>query len=100
MKHTKGPWKIAPINDNDGNLTHFITSVPDDTIITYALPNTMHPEMMANAKLLAAAPELLYELKELMQDFYNCCGSSILDLPAYKKAFRTILKLEEEDTKC
>jgi len=57
--HTPGPWKLAKINDENGHLTHFVTN-DDDSIITYALPRTFaDEELMANARLLAAAPELL-----------------------------------------
>jgi hypothetical protein len=58
-KHTPGPWKLSESLDEKNALTH---SVVDSSgfPISYALPNTHAlPELMANARLLAAAPDLL-----------------------------------------
>lgn len=76
-KHTPGPWKLTEIligdydpdsaNPDNREVSHCVTAESDDnSFITYALPNTMHGAMMANALLLAASPELLEACKVAM----------------------------------
>lgn len=59
--HTPGPWW----RDDDG----FIASGSDETYITVASPNCSEDididEREANARLIAAAPSLLYALEQL-----------------------------------
>lgn len=58
--HTPGPWKLVPIYAQAGELTHAVTDESGHACITYALPRTLAAaELMANAQLIAAAPDLL-----------------------------------------
>ena len=70
-KHTPGPWKMAEIEDDTKNLTHMIVAEYNETLlITYALPPTdIVDEFYANAKLIAAAPELLEACQDALDYF-------------------------------
>jgi len=80
MKHTPGPWEVL-ITEAGRDIPGF-TSVctPEKHLaIAYKIgPNLgyRHPENLANAHLIAAAPELLESLKDLLawasvQDYYS-----------------------------
>lgn len=65
-QHSPGPWWI----DDDG----FIASGSGDTYLTIAEPHCMdsegrESEIQANAQLIAAAPELLAALKEMLEAY-------------------------------
>lgn len=55
MKHTKGPWKV--LETENGNL---VTNVKDNQLVTDFI------QSLSNARLIAAAPELLTELKQAL----------------------------------
>jgi hypothetical protein len=91
MKTTPGPWKLAEINDEDGNLTHFVTSACDDSIITYALPRTYaDEELMANAQLIAAAPELYEACQYLVENCENADDDGYNDSEFIEQVFIAI----------
>ena len=70
-KHTKGPWRQTTMGlasqgatmifqkNEDGSLGRFIAN-------TYGNPTSNIPECEANAKLIAAAPELLEACQKLL----------------------------------
>ena len=65
MTHTQGPWTIQySTNDYEGNLI-YANRVVATTITEEASEAT--PEDEANARLLAAAPELLAALRQMME---------------------------------
>lgn len=64
MKHTPGPWELS----DDGN--HIIGDCNQDELLEVAnLTNTFNLE--ANARLIAAAPELLDALKASLSYLEN-----------------------------
>lgn len=73
MEHTQGQWKHAHrIIDNEGD---YGTEVFTDEVIIcsmhwapYKVGNTTTSLRAANAKLIAAAPEMLDALKEMLRD--------------------------------
>jgi TPP-dependent trihydroxycyclohexane-1,2-dione (THcHDO) dehydratase len=78
-KHTKGPWSVdfstghASINSNDKTIGHI--HVPSFEI---------KPEDKANAHLIAAAPEMLEALNQMVkawetQDWFQKGSRKILD---------------------
>lgn len=63
MEHTKGVWKAEAYNSRMGSLITFGDMSKGEAIgIVYAQRNPY--EAQANARLIAAAPELLEALKE------------------------------------
>lgn len=58
-KHTPGPWKVEPEDDR------FVVGA-DNQSIYGALARRFDDEAMANAHLIAAAPELLEACKVLL----------------------------------
>lgn len=83
MKHTPGPWKIWELQDRDYSVE--IASVEAGCTVGAAYhinddPVTPCDETMANARLIAAAPELLEACKKVLEhikiidknrDFFN-----------------------------
>ncbi len=65
IKHTVGPWKIERDIDADGYGTASIVSADDEVVIENVLQryNRNGDASNANARLVAAAPELLEALK-------------------------------------
>lgn len=74
--HTKGPWE-ADVNVSDGRgwnspTQHVVISSHDNIIAAYATDCAEYPddaENAANARLIAAAPDLLAALQEMMPAF-------------------------------
>ena len=64
--HTPGPWAVGPEFDNDGEPEIIIEHQTPfgNLVIAVALPGLQGQE--ANARLIAAAPELLEALQNLL----------------------------------
>jgi len=84
MKHTPGPWKVIPKDSGFADVTisgpcpGLSNRSPVHAIATaHTYKNTTYPcfyevteeERDANARLIAAAPELLILLKDIIKDF-------------------------------
>lgn len=63
-KHTPGPWAYAPILTGD-----FAIYADFDGGKKIAVVDAWRPEGEANARLIAAAPDLLFALEELLAEF-------------------------------
>jgi hypothetical protein len=79
-QHTPGPWSLEAVKDY---LRH------EDTGI-----DTGHPEALANARLIAAAPELMEELRNLAQGLADYVNDSEAELPDTFRAWDIIAKAE------
>jgi len=66
MKHTKGEWKI-----DKGISYYFVKSGENRIAMIDSLEGSALIEYKANAKLIAAAPELLEALKTIKGAFYS-----------------------------
>lgn len=64
-KHTPGPWNFKPANAS--HKTRYISSPDDSSGGNWIVANILHSD--ADARLIAAAPELLEALQAL---FENC----------------------------
>ncbi len=65
-KHTPGPWSLPFITERPIQQEVF---GPDERIARVELPgNSRHDEQVANARLIAAAPELLDALEKLLHE--------------------------------
>jgi hypothetical protein len=54
--HTAGPWELSPIEDRDGG---FAISADRYRVATAHMRGDGYKQQLANARLIAAAPELL-----------------------------------------
>jgi hypothetical protein len=94
-KYTKGPWKVADYN-NCLAVECDVNGV-EHTIVTdqFCYPNFAQYgdiEKLANAKLIAAAPELLEALIEMTELFNRIHGRAVIGAPIRYKAGKAILK--------
>jgi len=100
-KHTPGPWQVT------NTLGKVAITVPHDSIgiapytVCHIWPHIEKGESEANAKLIAAAPELLETVKELVEIFeqINTNGMFAYHLDSHtgvkvKKANEIIRKAE------
>jgi hypothetical protein len=85
-QHTPAPWFVVfetkimsnPKPKEDNYSSHFIADLPCD----YGYdPKTgtseLLPEIKANARLIAAAPELLHTLRWLLEVYAEVCGIEV-----------------------
>lgn len=85
FKHTPGPWEISPDNNWETGI-----NTPSDSHFIQVTNSDMEgfDEMYANAKLIAAAPDMLDELmierrvKDLMTDACKWLSKHHNNLPA------------------
>lgn len=68
MKHTPGPWRIEPWTYNHGKEKKIVMQNNTDAVAEiwnlYRPDDERNAEQNANARLIAAAPEILALLKE------------------------------------
>ena len=86
-KHTPGPWEAREVSQN------WIEILASDLVIGTVLPTQYvslgrSPEQQANARLIAAAPELLEALHAMLDEHADCkgCDASNLAFAAIAKA--------------
>ena len=107
MSNTKGPWLLTPRKwfDADGNIVQDgqydisvnSADIKDDDYYRTATVNNFadSPENLANARLIAAAPDLLSFAQEFLQDYQSEDGMYPMKHYA-KKAFDAIAKVTGE----
>jgi hypothetical protein len=72
-KHTPGPWSLKTYTYFSGGTEQGDVVDPDGrTIRVCGFSLTSTPESKANARLIAAAPDLLEVLREILQDGMHC----------------------------
>jgi hypothetical protein len=74
MKHTKGPWEYDTF-PNDHISVRQVGST--NTAVAAVLGHRPFEEKLANARLIAAAPELLEALKNILEIFTKGRGGEI-----------------------
>lgn len=95
-KHTLGPWKVYRSPDGS-TIIGIGVNRPDDPDHGAGITDPRFglwgsgTEREANARLIAAAPDLLAALKTLCAAYEACNGE---DHPAYKQARAAIAKAE------
>ena len=94
-KHTPGPWRIEKDGSAENNNEVNVVNGADGTMIVYGQAND------ADARLIAAAPDLLDALQYLAYEFRSVVNSEFAthrypdpakDDPAYLKAIAAIAK--------
>jgi hypothetical protein len=98
MNHTPGPWKIShggTIEDDGFSIVTDNAAARHIKVITeswpYSIVDRQHrEELSANARLIAAAPELLAALESYVGKFGNCGKVYEAGRAAIEKAKGTI----------
>jgi hypothetical protein len=97
-KHTQGEWKILW-----GNYTHFATINADCTHRICALEvneaekwRIPSNEQIANAKLIAAAPDLLNACDSVLTAWHNKLSNMHKKEPLYLQQIRNVIKKATE----
>lgn len=92
MKHTPGPWTILKQETELGNNLTIVAPDPGDPQPWYVAEvykecgQVPEEEVDGNANLIAAAPDLLYALKQIVQD-----------LPANRDWLDPVIELAAKD---
>lgn len=93
VKHTPGPWRYGAASLYDG-----FYIAPDARLPTLAAVHNFPGHAEANARLIAAAPELLSALKDAMRssrkDFKHGPDGDRQHREAYAEQFAAIAKAE------
>jgi hypothetical protein len=95
MTHTPGPWRLA---ENDETL--IVTEALDDegncTVIADIATGIPRSEQFANARLIAAAPELLKALQEVKEQAFTTGTDQYVGLPdgAWQLVLATLKEYE------
>lgn len=78
MKHTPGPWGVV-----DENPTIYVCGQNEDLVIADCREANDRDELLANARLIAAAPEMLAALNEISEigKTLNTDGACLHDIP-------------------
>jgi hypothetical protein len=95
-KHTPAPWAYAPSHPAKANDTEHVIEMEGGSspiaIVYSGGVGISHSQAQSNARLIAAAPELLDALVELMKPY----NGQIQSADAYKKANSIIAKATGE----
>lgn len=67
MSHTPGPWRVLDLRPSDECISISCNSGIVCRVSNLVSKNPLTDEDAANARLIAAAPELLRELKNLVE---------------------------------
>jgi len=94
-KHTPGPWTLSEWEDRYDNALE-VTGADGETICDN-FPYYPHPVSPANARLIAAAPDLLEALELLVRKYGEHEDGTPKDLNAYDIACAAIAKATATD---
>ena len=71
MSHTKGPWSFSDETIRDGLRSRLIHGMPEGMLAIVRVENQGSYYGEANARLIAAAPDLLEALQGLLADIQD-----------------------------
>lgn len=89
-KHTDGPWQVNPLGEEFESGSIFADTLANGARRLIATVS-IGPESPANAKLIAASPELLASCKALLERYRIMVAA---DGPEALEAARVIAKVE------
>lgn len=97
MKHTLGPWRLDNSHIDESHYGFWQVISGDgwyvaDIAGNVGIAHIPTVEAEANAKLIAAAPELLEALEGLSDILHNHYGDDMDETPLIDKAFEAIKK--------
>lgn len=94
-KHTPGPWTMLPAEDDVPYIRVRGTRLGCRFKVANALFVAGHPaeqaEAIANARLIAAAPDLLGALQDLDARLRECMRDQITAAEAYDSSYQSIV---------
>lgn len=79
-KHTKGPWRVDALGHVAKTYEDKTNSYSMDIAIVADTPSSLGKPDLANARLIAAAPELLIAAKMALETIKHACLSEF-DIP-------------------
>ena len=95
-QHTLGPWISEPFNELTGEIEIIGTETdPNDGQMVPAFVAATHSE--ANARLIAAAPDLLEALEVLLASSQDGAAYAVNSLAAIQVEVAAILKAKGEE---
>ncbi len=105
IKHTPGPWSLSnePFEKSDNGVLqgHVTVDAPSHGALAQVVwkmaDAQTSPECEANARLIAAAPDLLTKGKHLavkLAEVYRAAGQSPKDCQAIREWMETVAKAE------
>jgi len=104
VEHTPGPWSVAPIREQFGTeyCIQFTTPDGDKGMIVYSMPKgasncEVGAELTANARLIAAAPDLL-EACEALDEWDGSLGEGCEALEDARIAARAAITKAKKGT--
>lgn len=99
-RHTPGPWRVAQVDTAECREVDSIVSdeagfgrEPFKIVAPGAIYGRSYRECDDNAKLLAAAPDLLQAVKDLLL-YATACDGGFRDHPTKKAARAALAKVE------
>jgi len=100
MTHTPGPWIVSSYAKNLVTTADDKVGVADVAMCGPWCPKPPQYQQDANTWLIAAAPEMLAALEEIIsQAFVECnCGTECSGTCTYSKATRSVAKAKGEHT--
>jgi hypothetical protein len=93
IKHTQGPWvEHDDLTVRDSKRVEIAKINAFVDIVNYKEPSVMAQEILANSRLIAAAPDLLKALEDLIQSSVTSAS-----VPKMNQAKRAIAKAKGEE---
>ena len=90
-QHTPGPWLLRPYTPCGENRGYTVTKDTGDVVIADVTTSILDPDIVAvNARLIAAAPEMLALLERLIEVDANPTADS-LDITSVADEARVLL---------
>lgn len=95
MKHTKGPWEVGDLVENDYE-PRFVQVLGNDGVkhIAKAVYGQTDEECATNAHLIAAAPDLLEACKASVQSLGEVYGMTDKEAHLLKMLQKAIIEAE------
>jgi len=85
VQHTPGPWELGPsFEDEPGEVDVMVRPVRENGVIALAIARPEHrteAEAEANARLIAAAPELLAKLETCAHELVEATAFAVRTVP-------------------